>query len=100
MKINYKITLPVIILVLLAIVAKKQGWIDSNSSAIEVTTGFIHKRTVIESVMASGKIQPEVEVKMSPEVSGEIIEIYVVEHIPNCFKENSYEYCSLRNLFI
>ena len=79
MKINYKITAPVIILVMLAIVAKKQGWIDSNSSAIEVTTGFIHKRTVIESVMASGKIQPEVEVKMSPEVSGEIIEVHVVD---------------------
>ena len=75
MKINYKIVLPVIILVILAIVAKKQGWIDSNSSAIEVTTGYIYKRTVVESVTASGKIQPEVEVKMSPEVSGEIIRV-------------------------
>ncbi len=79
MKINYKIVLPVIILVILAIVAKKQGWIDSNSSAIEVTTGYIYKRTVVESVTASGKIQPEVEVKMSPEVSGEIIEVHVVD---------------------
>lgn len=79
MKINYKIVLPVIILVILAIVAKKQGWIDSNYSAIEVTTGYIHKRTVVESVTASGKIQPEVEVKMSPEVSGEIIEVHVVD---------------------
>jgi len=36
-------------------------------------------RTVVESVTASGKIQPEVEVKMSPEVSGEIIEVNVVD---------------------
>ena len=34
---------------------------------------------IVESVTASGKIQPEVEVKMSPEVSGEIIEVHVVD---------------------
>ena len=79
MKLNFKIIVPVVLLIVLAIVAKKQGWIGSNTDAIEVEIGYVHKRTVVESVTASGKIQPEVEVKMSPEVSGEIIEVNVVD---------------------
>ena len=61
------------------ILAKKKGWIDGNNDAVIIETGFVHQRTVVESVTASGKIQPEVEVKMSPEVSGEIIEVNVVD---------------------
>lgn len=79
MKLNLKIVIPVVALVVLAIVAKKQGWINGGSDAMEIETGYVHQRTVVESVTASGKIQPEVEVKMSPEVSGEIIEVNVVD---------------------
>ena len=80
MKINYKIWVPVaIVLIGGLILAKKKGWIGGNSNAIEVEIGYAHKRMVVETVTASGKIQPEVEVKMSPEVSGEIIEVNVVE---------------------
>src|SRR6056300_313047 len=80
MKLNLKIVVPVLIAVVAAlIVAKKKGWIGSDGDSIYVETGFVHKRTVVESVTASGKIQPEVEVKMSPEVSGEIIEVNVVD---------------------
>jgi len=60
-------------------VAKKKGWIGAGTDTIAVETGYAHRRTVVESVTASGKIQPEVEVKMSPEVSGEIIEVNVVD---------------------
>lgn len=79
MKLNYKIIVPVVVLLAVAIVAKKKGWIGTNTDAIEVEIGYVHQRTVVESVTASGKIQPEVEVKMSPEVSGEIIEVNVVD---------------------
>lgn len=80
MKLNLKIVVPVLIAVVaVLIVAKKKGWIGSDGDAILVETGFVHKRTVVESVTASGKIQPEVEVKMSPEVSGEIIAVNVVD---------------------
>ena len=61
------------------IVAKKRGWIDTNNDAVVIEIGFVHQRTVVESVTASGKIQPEIEVNMSPEVSGEIIEVNVVD---------------------
>ncbi|MGY6561595.1 MAG: efflux RND transporter periplasmic adaptor subunit [Luteibaculaceae bacterium] len=50
-----------------------------NSSKIEVETETIQLRTVIQKVSANGKIQPQVDVKISPDVSGEIIELTVKE---------------------
>jgi HlyD family secretion protein len=44
-----------------------------------VTTEKVIKRTIIETVSASGKIQPETEVKISPDVAGEIVELPVKE---------------------
>ena len=80
MKSNVKVIIPIaIVLIGGLILAKKKGWIDGNNDAVIIETGFVHQRTVVESVTASGKIQPEVEVKMSPEVSGEIIEVNVVD---------------------
>ena len=80
MKLNLKIIIPVAVIVIAAlVVAKKKGWIGEGADTVAVETGYAHRRTVVESVTTSGKIQPEVEVKMSPEVSGEIIEVNVVD---------------------
>lgn len=49
------------------------------SDAIEVATEKAQRRTIVESVSANGKVQPEVEVKLSSEVSGEIVELNVKE---------------------
>ena len=46
---------------------------------IPVTTDRAFRTNITEIVTATGKIQPEVEVKIAPEVSGEIIEIPVKE---------------------
>ncbi|MBN8702292.1 MAG: efflux RND transporter periplasmic adaptor subunit [Bacteroidetes bacterium] len=51
----------------------------SGSDAIKVTTEKAVKRTIIETVTANGKIQPEIEVKISSDVSGEIVELLVKE---------------------
>src|SRR5947207_13434944 len=51
----------------------------SGSKAIRVTTEKAQKRTIIETVSANGKNQPEVEVKISSDVSGEIVELPVKE---------------------
>lgn len=51
----------------------------SGSKAIPVTTEKAEKRSIIETVSANGKIQPEVEVKISSDVSGEIVELLVKE---------------------
>lgn len=45
----------------------------------EVTVEQVSKRTIRETVSASGKIFPETEVKISSDVSGEIIDLYVKE---------------------
>ncbi|GAC1483351.1 MAG: efflux RND transporter periplasmic adaptor subunit [Flavisolibacter sp.] len=53
----------------------------SNPSAdgIKVSAENSQKKTIIETVNASGKIYPEVEVKISPDISGEITELNVLE---------------------
>ena len=67
MKLNLKIVIPIAVVVIGAlVVAKKKGWIGGGADTVTVETGYAHRRTVVESVTASGKIQPEVEVKMSP----------------------------------
>lgn len=73
-KIIWIIIVGVIILVT-AISLKK----CSGDKALQVSTEKSQKRTVIEIVSANGKIQPEVEVKISSDVSGEIVELFVKE---------------------
>lgn len=68
----------VVALILFGIIGKKAGWIGGEEKK-KVSTEKVSKRTIIETVSASGKIQPEVEVKISPDVSGEIVELTVKE---------------------
>ena len=63
---------------IVGIAGKKMGWYGGSKS-VKVETDFAHRRTIVETVSASGKIQPEKEVKLAPEVSGEIVELPVVE---------------------
>ncbi len=59
-------------------IAKQQGLIGKEPST-EVEFTKAKKADIIERVSASGKIQPEIEVKLSPDVSGEIVGLYVNE---------------------
>lgn len=59
-------------------IAKQQGLIGKEPST-EVEFTKAKKADIIERVSASGKIQPEIEVKLSPDVSGEIVGLYVTE---------------------
>lgn len=65
------------VIALLAI-AKYFGWIGGDKKT-QVATEKVENRTIIETVSASGKIQPEIEVKLSSEVSGEIVELPIKE---------------------
>ncbi len=77
---TFKIILIAAVVLLVAlVVAKKQGWIGSDKNQLEVEIGEVVSRTIVETVTASGKIQPETEVKISSEVSGEIIALPVKE---------------------
>ena len=59
-------------------IAKQAGWIGREKPS-EVELSKVQRAGIVEKVSASGKIQPEVEVKLSPDVSGEITELYVAE---------------------
>lgn len=59
-------------------VAKQAGWIGKVDPT-EIEEAKVGRNTIIEKVSASGKIQPEVEVKVSPDVSGEIVGLYIAE---------------------
>lgn len=58
--------------------AKKMEWIGKVEPT-EVEFTKVVRGTIVEKVSASGKIQPEVEVKVSPDVSGEIVSLNVAE---------------------
>lgn len=64
-----------LLIIILLIVFGKSGGGDGIPVAIEAAK----PRMLVETVTASGKIYPENEVKISPEVSGEIIELTVEE---------------------
>ena len=68
----------VVLLLIIAVIGKQKGWFGKPDT-IEVSVEKPVFRTITESISANGKIQPEVEVKISPEVSGEIIELTVKE---------------------
>jgi HlyD family secretion protein len=51
----------------------------SGDKSVKVAVEKATKRNIMESVSANGKIQPEVEVKISSDVSGEIVELFVKE---------------------
>lgn len=77
MKRSKKILLiSIAVVVLLVLVAVLSGP-RKNSTPVE--TEAVAKRTLVETVSASGKVQPEIEVKISAEVSGLILELPVKE---------------------
>ncbi len=68
----------VIVLIIALAIARKKGMIGEKE-AVKVSTELVQKRNITETVSANGKIQPETEIKISPDVPGEIIELPVKE---------------------
>jgi len=66
------------VLLAMLIVSKKLGWIGKEFKE-KVTVEKVALRSITEIITANGKIKPETEVKISSDVSGEIIELYVAE---------------------
>jgi len=69
----------VVVLIVLLLVLSKTGVIGKKEQGKEVEFAQVNAMTVIETVSATGKIQPEIEVKISSEVSGEIIALPIKE---------------------
>ncbi len=65
-----------VLLIIIAVIGKKAGWFG-KSITYDVATEKVQKRDITEYITANGKIKPETEVKITPDVSGEIVELYV-----------------------
>lgn len=70
------VLISVVILLILVLAAVRSC--DRNAPIV-VETELAKKRTITEIVTASGKIQPETEIKISADVSGEVVELHVRE---------------------
>ena len=68
----------VVILLVIAVIGKKIGWFG-KAITVKVAVEEVERRTIVETVTANGRIQPEREVKLTPDVSGEIVELTVKE---------------------
>lgn len=78
-KINFKyVLIGAAALLVIAIAGNKMG-LFGKGDITQVATEKAEVRTIVETVSASGKVQPEVEVKLSSEVSGEVVELLVKE---------------------
>lgn len=69
----------VIVVIIALVVMKKKGIIGTDDSIVEIESATVSEITIVETVSATGKIQPETEVKISSEVSGEIIALPIKE---------------------
>ncbi len=76
---NKRTTLLLISGGLLLVLVSLGLWLKLREKPVEVTTERAFRKEVVHVVTATGKIQPETEVVMSPDVSGEIIELPVNE---------------------
>ena len=74
-----KLILILVGVAILALVILKFAGIIGKPALPQVAVEKAEKRNIIETVSASGKIKPEIEVKISSEVSGEIVELPIKE---------------------
>jgi HlyD family secretion protein len=65
-----------VIVIIIIVIAIFKG---KRNEGIKVTTEKVTKKTIIQTVSANGKIQPEKDIKISPYISGEVVELYVKE---------------------
>jgi HlyD family secretion protein len=75
-KLVYYLIGSLIVIILVLVVGKTQGWIG-KAKEIEVELAKAQRSSITEKVSASGTVQPVIEVKLAPEVSGEITELNV-----------------------
>ena len=74
-----KIYIAIAVVVLLLVVVMAVKGKQNRDKPIPVTTEKAFRTNITQLVTATGKIQPEIEVKIAPEVSGEIVELPVKE---------------------
>lgn len=74
-----KLWIIILLVVALAIIVALAYNKSKNSKSTKVTTEMAESRTIVETVSANGKIQPAKDIKISPYISGEVVELNVKE---------------------
>lgn len=77
-KLIYWLIGALLVIILFLVVGKSAGWIGKPKE-LEVELAKVKRVTIVEKVSASGTVQPVTEVKIAPEVSGEIIDLLIEE---------------------
>ena len=72
-------TIIVLVILLILLTTAKLKGVIGGEEALVVQTETVFSGRITETVPANGKIQPEMEVKISPDVSGEITELTIKE---------------------
>ena len=73
------IAVGILAVITVSLVLGKKAGLVGKEFAVKVSARKVEYKTIIESITANGKIQPKTEVKISPDVSGEIIDLFVME---------------------
>ena len=68
-----------LVIVVIGLVGLKSAGVIGKDEGLKVATEKVELRTITETVNASGKVYPEIEVKVSPDISGEIVDLQVKE---------------------
>jgi len=68
-----------LVVIIISLLALKKAGVLGKDEGVKVATEKVSRRTITETVNASGKVYPEIEVKVSPDISGEIVELNVLE---------------------
>src|SRR5690606_41382385 len=77
-KLLYWLIAAAVLIIVILVIGRSMGWIG-NPKEMEVEIAKVSYKTIIEKVSASGSVQPVTEVKLAPEVSGEIRELLIEE---------------------
>jgi len=77
-KLRRNLIILVAVLIVFAIIGGKANWFGKTTGH-QVAVSKIETRDIVQTVSTNGKIQPETEVKISPDVSGEIVELRIKE---------------------
>ena len=77
-KLIYWLIGSLLVVIIFLVIGKSAGWIGKPKE-LEVQLAKVDRVTIVEKVSASGTVQPVTEVKIAPEVSGEIIDLLVEE---------------------
>jgi len=68
-----------LVVLVIGLVGLKKAGVIGKEEGLKVATEKVERRNITETVNASGKVYPEIEVKVSPDISGEIVELQVKE---------------------